>query len=118
MSTTTLAASVSARPGTAGRRGSSVRLTRRGRVVVVMLTLAVVLAVGFALASRSVATDHPGRPQQVRMVTVAPGETLWDIAADAAGAGDVRTMVQRIEQLNALDSGLVSAGQRIAVPVG
>jgi hypothetical protein len=51
---------------------------------------------------------------------VGSGETLWDIAADAAaatGSDDVRAMVTRITRLNALDSGMVMSGQRIRVPV-
>ena len=48
---------------------------------------------------------------------VGSGDTLWDIAADLADDGDVRAMVDRIEQLNALDSGMVVAGQRLRVPL-
>jgi hypothetical protein len=50
---------------------------------------------------------------------VGSGETLWDIAADAAsatGSDDVRAMVRRIERMNALDTGMVLAGQRIKIP--
>jgi Tfp pilus assembly protein FimV len=100
-------------------RASTVRLTRRGRVVVLLLGLVVALAVGVFLGAGSVATERPGTPEPSRVVTVAPGDTLWGIAADAAaatGEDDVRTMVERIERLNALDSGMVLAGQRLRVP--
>jgi hypothetical protein len=53
------------------------------------------------------------------VVTVGTGDTLWAIASDAAaatGEDDVRAMVTHIERLNALESGMVLAGQRLRVP--
>lgn len=96
---------------------STVRLTRRGRLVVFALALAAVLAVGLFLASGSVATGEAGTPEPTRVVLVGAGDTLWDIAADLADDGDVRAMIDRIEKLNALDSGMVVAGQELVVPV-
>jgi hypothetical protein len=95
-----------------------VRLTRRGRLVVLAFALLAVLAVGVLLASGSVATDRPGTPEPTRVITVDAGQTLWDIAAGLAADGDVRSMVDHIEHLNALDSGMLVAGQRLVVPVG
>jgi LysM repeat protein len=93
-----------------------VRLTRRGRLVVLLAALGLVLAVGFVLASGSVATRDAGTPEPTRVVMVGAGETLWDIAADLADDGDVRAMMDEIEQLNALESGMLSAGQELRVP--
>ena len=95
---------------------STVRLTRRGRLVVFALALVAVLAVGLFVASGSVATDEPGTPEQTRVILVGSGDTLWDIAAGLADDGDVRAMIDRIEKLNALDSGMVVAGQKLVVP--
>ena len=92
------------------------RLTRRGRLVVLAFSLLVILAVGFVLASGEVGTQHGGTPEPTQTVMVGTGDTLWDIAADAASDGDVRDMVDRIKSLNALDSGMVTAGQRLRVP--
>lgn len=97
-----------------------VRLTRRGRLVVLALAFSVVAAVTVWLAAGSAATWEDGGAAQVEVVTVAPGDTLWDIASDAAaatGGGDVRDMVQRIEELNAIDASVVYAGQELRVPV-
>jgi hypothetical protein len=104
--------------GTAGTAGSTgtMRLTRRGRLVVLTLALLTVLAVGLFLASGSVATGEPGTPEPTRVVMVGSGDTLWGIASDLADDGDVRAMIERIERLNALDSGMVSAGQELLVP--
>jgi LysM repeat protein len=96
---------------------AQVRLTRRGRLVLLVLALLAVLAVGVAVASASAAGSHGGSPD-VHVVTVQPGDTLWDIAGDAAAAAHVQTgeMVQRLEDLNALDDGVVYAGQELRVP--
>jgi LysM domain-containing protein len=106
------------RSGGASRAGAgSVRLTRRGRVVVFLVAFAIVLGLGLALGARSFAGEHPGTPEPTRVVMVGSGETLWDLAAGLADDGDVRGMVDRIEDLNALDSAMVQAGQRLRVPL-
>ena len=104
-------------PTAAPLRPSSIRLTRRGRLVVLAAALIAVLAVGLFLASGSVATDEPGTPEPTQVVLVGSGDTLWGIASDLADDGDVRAMIDRISELNALDSGMVIAGQRLLVPV-
>lgn len=101
------------------RQGGSgqVRLTRRGRAVVLLLALVAVMGLGVLWAAGSVATEQAGQPEPTRVVMVAPGDTLWEIASDIADAGQVRAMVDRIEELNALDSAMVEAGQRLRVPL-
>ena len=95
---------------------STVRLTRRGRLVVFMAALILAFAVGIFVSAGSVATDEAGTPEPTRVVTVSTGDTLWAIAADLAEDGDVQEMMTSIERLNALDSGMLSAGQRLVVP--
>lgn len=92
------------------------RLTRRGRVVVFVLALLMVLGIGLALAAGSVATGEAGVAEPTTVVTVGTGDTLWDIAADAADDGHVREMITRIERLNALDSTMLVAGQQLRIP--
>ena len=98
-------------------RRSTVRLTRRGRLVVLGLGLAATLGLGLYAASVSTASDHP---EQTRMVTVQPGQTLWDISSRAApGDGDVRSMMSHLEAINHLDSGSLQVGQHLrGRPVG
>lgn len=100
---------------TGGPRGA-VRLTRRGRVVVVAFAVLVALAVGFVLASSSVATDEGGTPAPSSVVVVGPGDTLWEIASTVARDGSTGDMVDRIMKMNALDSGSLAVGQRLLVP--
>ncbi|MDP2774258.1 MAG: LysM peptidoglycan-binding domain-containing protein [Nocardioides sp.] len=96
---------------------SAVRLTRRGRLVMLLVALGLVLAFGFVLASGSFASRDAGTPEPTRVVMVGPGDTLWDIAADLAGAGGVRSVMAEIERLNALESGMVVVGQELRVPL-
>jgi LysM domain-containing protein len=95
----------------------SVRLTRRGRLVVFLGTLMLVLLLGIVWGTGSVATEQPGTPEPTRVVMVGPGDTLYDLAAEATPAdGDVAAMVERIQRLNALDSGMLAAGQELRIP--
>jgi len=97
-----------------------VRLTRRGRLVVFAFGVLLAFALGVWFAAGSVATQESG-VEQVDVVTVAPGDTLWDIAADAAeatGEGSTGDMVARIQDMNSLDSSMVYAGQKLRIPTG
>ena len=100
-------------PGSAGQ----LRLTRRGRAVLLVAAVAVVLLLGVVFGAGSVATDEPGTPEPTRVVMVGQGETLWGIASEVAGDGSTRAMIDRIERLNALDTAMVTAGQKLRVPL-
>lgn len=97
---------------------STVRLTRRGRVVVLLASLILAFAVGVMVAAGSVATGEAGTPEPTKVITVGSGDTLWAIASDLADDGDVRSMMSKIESLNAMESGALAAGQRLVVPAG
>lgn len=92
------------------------RLTRRGRLVVWALALAVLAGVGGATLDAY--ADGPVAATEVVRVVVGPGDTLWGIASDAAAPGeDVRDVVLRLMALNELPTGALQAGQTIVVPV-
>jgi hypothetical protein len=95
----------------------TMRLTRRGRLVVVVAALLVAFAIGvFVTAAGSVATQHPGTAEPTKIVQVGTGDTLWGIASQLADDGQVPAMMAEIKQLNALDSVDLQAGQRLVVP--
>ena len=52
----------------------------------------------------------------IRDRVVAPGETLWSVAA-AYASGDVQGMVNQIREANNLKGVDLQAGQRLRVPV-
>jgi hypothetical protein len=101
-----------------GRSGRSVRLTRRGRVVAVLVFLGLALAAMTLMGGWATATLDGGTPEPVRVVEVAPGDTLYDIAADLAQPGEVRAMVHKIQELNSLPGASIEEGQKLAVPRG
>ncbi len=107
----------STQSGGRGGRPGAVRLTARGRVVLLVALLVAVMGLLVALGPAVVATSRAGAPLQVRVVVVQPGDTLWDIASHAAPDGDVGAALHAIAELNALPStGELQVGQRIAVP--
>lgn len=96
---------------------SSLRLTRRGRAVVVLVALTLLLVAAFFLGSVAVGSETPGQAEPTEVVMVGTGDTLWDIAAEINTDGDVRSTMRKIERLNALDSVGLSAGQKLRVPL-
>ena len=97
-------------------RPAPVRLTRLGRVVVLLVMLALLLTALTLFGPHSAATGEKGRPVPTRTVEVGQGDTLWGIAAEVAKPGETRAMVHRIEELNALTGPELTVGQEIAVP--
>ncbi len=98
------------------REAPPVRLTRRGR----LLLLAVVLVVAFAaftlLSGPAVSTDQTHHATQ-HTVVIAAGQTLWDIASRIAPGEDPRTVIGDIVDLNELpDAGSIRIGQKLFVP--
>ncbi len=97
---------------------SGVRLTRRGRLVVLLVAVAALATGAIALGSSTVATGEAGRMPATQVVTVEPGQTLWQIAAAANPTGDVRDTVDDIMRMNSLpDAGALQMGSDLAVPV-
>ncbi|EGD40948.1 LysM peptidoglycan-binding domain-containing protein [Nocardioides sp. WG-D5] len=102
-------------------RRSTVRLTRRGRIVV--FAFALVVLFGIALIGARVAfavedgADKSPAPSAHTMV-VGDGDTLWDISAEAVAGTDasIREMEQRIKELNSLESSMLVSGQTLIIP--
>ena len=91
---------------------SGLRITRRGRLVILALALLVVLMPG---AWRAMAVAQTEGPATVT-VTVQPGDTLWAIASSVDPGADPRALIAEIREANALtDAGLVP-GQVLQVP--
>ena len=104
-------------PSVGAPRPGVLRLTRRGRLVVVVLFLAALFAGGVLFGSTSTrATPEAGPTQAYEYVLVQPGQTLWGIAKEVAPQDDPRATIEAIRRLNALPDGGIQAGQRIALP--
>ena len=114
MSTVVTHSAPSASRGISARRPAPARLTHRGRVVVVLLMLVVLVVGGFVLGRFASQAAGPARP--LPTVTVHAGETLWDIAARVAPHTDRRALVLQLEALNNLPGGRVEVGQQLRLP--
>jgi LysM domain len=68
--------------------------------------------------SRSADTTSTSAPEQVAVVQVQPGENLERLAARVEPGAPVRSVVDRIRELNGLDSASLDAGQTLLAPVG
>jgi hypothetical protein len=97
------------------------RLTRRGRIVVAVMTALMLGVLSLVIARSAGATSQPGparATQSVTQVTVRPGQNLWSVAENADPDADTRVVIQQIVQLNGLSAAVVFAGQRLWVPRG
>ncbi|WP_082874366.1 LysM peptidoglycan-binding domain-containing protein [Arthrobacter sp. OY3WO11] len=98
------------------------RLTRRGRIVLIGIPLVLLAALLLSLAgffnSPAKASDSAADLQATSAVsvTVQPGQSLWGIAATVAPERDARDVVADIVQLNNLSAGAVFPGQQLFVP--
>jgi LysM repeat protein len=100
--------------GAAFRR--RLRLTRRGRLVVVLFVATLLLA-AFSLGRVSLQASTGELPQQAHpTVVVGAGETLWQIAERAAPGVDPRVTVSRIVHLNGLAGSAIRPGQELLLP--
>lgn len=94
---------------------AGLRLTRRGRVVLVLLAM-LLLAPMVTWGATAVASS-PGEPTEVRVHAVQPGETLWGFAQEIARPGeDVRHAVSRLQELNEMSTGSVRVGELLLLP--
>lgn len=97
-------------------RRTTVRLTQRGRIVLVLGFLVAAFVVMVAFGGWATATHDSGTPEPVRVVEVQEGDTLYGIAGRVAEPGKIREMVHHIEQLNSLSGAGLQVGQKIAIP--
>ena len=94
------------------------RITRRGRVVLGAL-LAAPIAAALTLSALSGSPAQAGSTVSTasfEYISVASGESLWDLAAWIAPQADPRDVVASIVELNQLSTTEVQPGQRLAIP--
>lgn len=96
-----------------GRPAGAVRLTRRGRIALVVVFFAIAAVVMMALSGLADA----GSPQQVRHIQVVPGQTLTEIAQQVGGHADIRDTIAEIERMNGMSGAALQIGQDLVLPV-
>jgi predicted Zn-dependent protease len=83
-------------------------------LLAVVAALITVWLVSLAQARGAVSAEVP---QQLAVVQVQPGESLQRLAARVAPDMPVTAVVERIKELNQLDSAALDAGQTLLAPV-
>lgn len=110
-------------------RGSGVpmsRVSHRRRTITPATTfglalLAALITVWLGLIAdfgASAAGRTPAVPDQLGVVRVHDGESLQRLAARVAPGAPTREVVDRIRELNKLDSAALDAGQTLIAPIG
>ncbi|MDA3147919.1 LysM peptidoglycan-binding domain-containing protein [Leucobacter sp. UCMA 4100] len=100
---------------------TTLRLTRRGRLVFSTLAASVVVA-GIALGalffpSSAQASIENTDPVAFEYIVAEPGDSLWSLAQRIAPGVDTRDVVYDLKRLNQLEGSDIVVGQEIAVPL-
>ena len=112
------APALAARPCRADQRAAHtpLRLTRRGRLALLLLVAVAILALA---PWRAIASTPAGTvPTGWVSVTVAPGDTLWSLAEAAHPGQDPRPAIAEIRSANGLERSTLQPGQVLLVPAG
>ena len=99
---------------------SPIKLTRRGRLVLSTVSFGAMLAISlvslFGIATASAKASNEASNSSTTQIVVAPGETLWTIAARVNPEIDPRAVIEDIKALNVINGSEVYAGQVLLVP--
>ena len=99
---------------------SPIKLTRRGRLVLSTVSFAIMLAISafslFGITTTSAKASNETSNSATTQIVVAPGETLWTIAARVNPEIDPRAVIEDIKALNVIEGSQVYAGQVLLVP--
>jgi predicted Zn-dependent protease len=74
------------------------------------------LSLMVALPTLSGMRLYAATTQRYTTITVAPGDTLWSIAAANAGSGDIQESIDRITAVNHLHGATLQPGQHLRIP--
>lgn len=94
------------------------RLTRRGRLTVLIVVALAVLVLG-SWRAMTAGADVEGfgvEGSGVVAVTVQPGDTLWTISTSLEPGADPRVLIAEIRSLNGLTQSGLMPGQVLLVP--
>jgi LysM repeat protein len=96
------------------RKRTSMRARRR--LTLGLLGGLVILLTVFVLAPKTVFMLGRADAAALQSYTVAPGDTLWEIADQYSNGQDVRKLIYTIKQTNHLQTANVIPGQVLLIP--
>jgi nucleoid-associated protein YgaU len=94
---------------------ASIRLTRRGRLLITVSATLLALGAIFALAIGSAEASNTQNAASIVEVTVFPGDTLWSIAKSVRPEADPRATIYEIKAMNLIEGNTVFPGQVIRI---
>jgi hypothetical protein len=92
------------------------RITQRGRRVLLALAAVPLAAGALALALNGGSATATSEDVATEYVTVASGQSLWSLAESIAPESDPREVIDDIVALNHMSTAELQAGQMLAVP--
>jgi hypothetical protein len=101
--------------GPSGAR-SHLRMTRRGRAVLlsIVATPVVAAALFFGISAGGATATSSSTP--LAKITVVNGETLWAVAHQIAPTADPRDVIADIMSVNNLSSANIYPGEHLSIP--
>ena len=94
---------------------ASIRLTRRGRLLMTVSASLVALGAIFTQVTGGAEASNTQAISSVVEVTVFPGDTLWSIAKAIRPEADPRATIYEIKAMNLIEGNTVFPGQVIRI---
>jgi hypothetical protein len=94
----------------------TLRITRRGRLVLTGLIATPVIAMSLLFTSLGAVAESTPAENTFDYITVLSGDTLWTIAGLVDPDADPRDVVAEIMSLNQLSNANLTPGAQLAVP--
>jgi LysM repeat protein len=92
------------------------RITARGRAVLLTLLAMPLVAAALLLGIGAAAASGSSSSTPLTKVTVVGGETLWGLAHEIAPNSDPRDVIANIMAVNQLKSADIQPGERLSIP--
>lgn len=98
------------------RSSSHLRITARGRAVLVAIVATPLVAAALFIGINAGGATATSDSTPLSTITVTPGETLWQVAEKVAPSADPRDVIADIMQVNRMDSAAIGAGEQLKIP--
>jgi LysM repeat protein len=95
---------------------SHLRMTKRGRTVLLTLIAAPLVVVALALGINAGGATATNSSTPLAKITVVNGETLWAVAKQIAPNSDPRDVISDIMSVNRLSTADIYPGEQLSIP--